>query len=207
MANALPLLLGAAAVFMLMGKKSGSTGAPSVVVVENGDTQAGIEALYDPSSHDRVCAIISTVDGFSADQVAAVARKALVAHPRTLFYVFSGSTVDLVAQWLGEAPLGPRAGIVGASVGEDLESGGHTAAGAGVTAADAEARILTIVDMAMAAAAGAGGQGASRGRQLASIGPAVAKNTGFSRATLVGQPRQGLFRGLVSAAREQRVLR
>ncbi len=212
MANALPLLLGAAAVFMLMGKK-GTSRPVSVVIIEPGDTQAEIEGHFDTAAHDRVCAILSLIDGFSASQVADVARAAVVKYPRTFFAVISGeAAIEQLKEWAGDtSDTMVPVGTVFVKAGADMtDESGTPAVQLGVTAETAVAKISQAIDVALAA-----GQGSGAGvRQFASVGPNLVSASIGGQMPLAGsspaaasQTGGNLFEGLISAVRQRRVVR
>jgi len=120
--SALPLLLGAAAAFLVLSKRGGGTETvPNIILLEKEEdfnlTDAKIAEFE--SKYDSGCAIVAFVPGLSSDQLATAAVGIAKENPRTLFFVFSVASVATLKGTSG--PIG----VSVARVDQDGVEGAH----------------------------------------------------------------------------------
>jgi len=186
MANALPLLLGAAAVFMLMGK--GGAVQTNVHIVDKGDTK---EAFFAKAASfqggERVVAIFSTVAGLSQNQIGAAIHPYAQANPKVFFVVFAGPGLEVGGEWMGLPLTTAPTGRLVSAVANAAGSGEATSTIDSVTSENAAAELDDLIKWSLETELTSASSGGAGGLQIS------ARTAGTANASLVGL-------GLASAA-------
>lgn len=208
MANALPLLLGAAAVFMLMGKKGGGPGghkyqeADNIYLIEAGDTAQGVE---DIAGFPHIY-ILSSFEGMTSDAIAAHILPVAKANPGITFFVAGvGSPANQVTQWAGFPTAVPNRIVI--------ESVKNAVDGVDLALLTPSAPAsLDAMDSALATAIGQVRSMSPGIRGLAASGPTTANAAAPTRMSLRGtssraQPTGGILQALGVAMGEPHTTR
>ena len=109
----LPLILGAAAAFLILGKKKGAPTVTqhNVYLIETGDSS---EVLVTAGGYPAI-SIISSVAGMTSEAIAAHILPVAQANPDIQFVIAGvGAPADQTSQWVGEsAALANQIGVIG----------------------------------------------------------------------------------------------
>lgn len=177
----LPLILGAGAALLILSKRGsgGTENVQNVFILEEEDPEftAEQEANF-AEMYDYAASVISSVPGVTARSMAEQIVDLARGNPRTLFFLFSTTTVGM------EVAEGPNLTVIVTKTGDDIGTGTHIFDN--VTKDNIGQRIPAGYNFALKDLGEASqNSGYSMGqRGLAGAGPTTANSTGRGTRTL-----------------------
>lgn len=203
--SALPLILGAAAAFLVLSKRNGGGGTAqgNIHIVEEGDSFESLiqDAVAFPGG-ERLAIVVSSFDAYGPSKVSEALLPYAQANPKIYFVVIAGPGLDAVASWFGDSSTGSAdANKFGAFIADDV--GEADKLQAGITAENAAAKLDELlkwsVDTQLTAEVSGGGLQGMRLNTSSTATPMSVNLGGFKSVTGTGTgtaPGSGL--GLAS---------